>query len=48
VPGPGNYYKDEYFGKDAKAVSISGKPKLLNQDDIPGPGQYDPILEAVK
>jgi hypothetical protein len=47
-PGPGLYHKDEYFAKNAKAVSIKGKAKDLTGDSIPGPGAYDPTLEAVK
>ena len=47
-PGPGNYYREEYFGKDAKAVSIKGRPQDITRNNSPGPGAYDPTLDAVK
>ncbi len=47
-PGPGMYYRDEFFGKNAMAVSIKPKLNDINRDNSPGPGAYDPTLEAVR
>lgn len=43
MPGPGNYEdSSKTFGKDARTVTILGKPEELRQDSTPGPGIYDP------
>lgn len=47
-PGPGNYYKDEYFDRNASPISLKGKAKEVLSQVMPGPGAYDPTLLAVK
>jgi Sperm-tail PG-rich repeat len=47
-PGPGMYYKEEFFAKNANAVTIKGKNNENPRDNSPGPGAYDPTLDAVK
>ena len=47
-PGPGMYYRDDFFGKNGLAVSIQPKLNEMTRDSSPGPGYYDPTLEAVR
>ena len=47
-PGPGMYYRDDFFGKNGLAVSIKPKLNEITRDNSPGPGAYDPTLEAVR
>lgn len=48
IPGPGNYYQDKDFGKDAKAVSIKSRPVEKSLYPNPGPGSYNPLHDIVK
>lgn len=46
--GPGSYYKQESFGRNAPKVSIRGRLGQKDKRDSPGPGEYDPKAEAVR
>jgi hypothetical protein len=49
MPGPGMYAGEiNTFGKDAKGVSIRGKPNVDYSTLSPGPGAYNAKLEVVK
>lgn len=47
-PGPGTYYKDEYFARKASPITLKGKARDPSPKELPGPGAYDPTLEAIR
>ena len=48
-PDPGTYHKEDYFGKNAKSITLKGKSRDLSKSEVPGPGSYDPSLKpAIK
>ncbi len=48
IPGPGNYSNSKNFGEDSKAVSIRGRPNEDKPNGLPGPGQYNANVDAIK
>ena len=47
-PDPGIYHRDEFFAKDCSPIRFQGKAREGRISDVPGPGSYDPTLQAVK
>jgi hypothetical protein len=47
-PGPGSYYQNEYFAKNASPITLKSRLKEMRGQEFPGPGTYDPTLIAVR
>lgn len=42
------YEKNDEFGKNGVKYSIRGKSPEKQGNDVPGPGNYDAIINAIK
>lgn len=50
VPGPGQYASMEFVGKEGNKISMKFRPQTASAQsiDIPGPGSYNPNMNAVR
>lgn len=48
TPGAGYYEHKEIFGKEGKKVSLRGKPKSRESNNLLCPGYYNPSIKIIK